>query len=143
MPVATVAEGRDLVLGHIKSAWDELDDCPPLRFDDTEGGAVQDEEWARITIQHVPGGFDQRTLGPAGYRRFRRLGIVTIQVFTALGDGLTRADTLAQVLLTALQGATTATGGVIFRNAGMSEVGRDGRWNQTNVTAEFEYDTIA
>ena len=97
------------------------------------------------TIQHNE--FTQATLGGkpsqggAG-RRFRRNGVVTVQIFTPFGDGLTTSDPLVDLVIDALEGEETGSDRIEFKNVSANEVGHDGVWHQTNVTAEFEYDRV-
>lgn len=94
--------------------------------------------WARVSIRHVSG--TQATLGAAGgQRRWRQTGFLFVQLFTPLGDGLSKDDALVIALQSALRGVTTPSG-VILRNVRATEVGADGAWHQTNVVTEFEYD---
>ena len=72
--------------------------------------------------------------------RFRRFGIVTVQVFELSGDGLTSSDVLVDLALDAFEGEKTGLDRVEFRNARANEIGQDGPWFQTNVIAEFTYD---
>src|SRR3546814_15437027 len=88
--------------------------------------------------------FGQRTLGGkpslggAG-RRFRRTGILTIQIFTPFGDGLTIGDPLVDLVVDALEGEDTGSDRNEFRSVTANEVGDEGVWHQTNVTSGFEY----
>jgi hypothetical protein len=74
--------------------------------------------------------------------RFRQFGIVTAQVFTVSGDGLTASDDLVELALNAFEGEKTGLDRIEFRNARPNEIGQDGPWFQTNVIAEFEYDRL-
>lgn len=140
---------RDDMLGVFKTKWDA--DTPAVN-----GGAIpgvyydgvgeagpgpHDEAWARVQIRHNLGEV-AGIGGPAGARqRTRKLGILTVQVFSPLeaGGGLTLAENLAKVAKSAFEAVVT-TNGVIFRNVRAVEVGEDGPWYQINVIAEFEYD---
>lgn len=104
-------------------------------------GPRPDEPWARVTVSHNIS--PQRTFGEEGNRRFDRLGIVTVQVFTPMSieQSVTLAEELGVIARDAFEGRSTP-GGVWFRNARLQEVGRDGPWWQLNVTAEFSYDEL-
>lgn len=92
--------------------------------------------WARVSIRHVDS--KQSTLGPVGARKYLTSGLMYVQIFTPLGDGLSEDDRLAMILLSALRADDTA--GLTLRNIRPVETGPDGGWHQTNVIAEFEYE---
>ena len=107
-----------------------------------EGEKPQEAPWARVTIRHASG--EQATLrGDAGLIRWRRSGIITIQVFFPLKlGGLAPSRSLARVAAAAYEGASTA-GGAWFRNVRVTEIGPDGPWYNVNALAEFEYDELS
>ena len=146
MPVATIAVGRDLILAHFKTAWDAgTPPIPVVFYDDNENDLPADDHYARVTIQHNE--FEQRTLGGkpslgGGGRRFRRSGLLTVQIFTVNDDGLTSSDALVDLLMDAFEGEDTSSDEVEFINVRANEVGHDGAWHQTNFLAEFRYDRI-
>jgi hypothetical protein len=113
------------------------------RYDDQPGDAPDaPATWVRLSIRHTAS--PQRTLGPlgTGQRRYDTLGLVFVQLFTPMGDGLLEADRISMVLVTALRGAVT-TSGVKIKSVTAREIGADGAWQQTNITAEFEYHETA
>lgn len=142
MPIASKAAGRDAIQTLFKTAWDaQTPPVPVVLYEDV----VVDippatDPWVRVTVRHGPS--TQVTLGETGGRRFRRLGVVTVQVFTPVGDGMTLNDTLSDVAVNAFEGKSTGGDEVEFRNVTASEVGVDSDWFQTNVTADFEYDAV-
>jgi hypothetical protein len=107
---------------------------PGIAFTKPEGG----QPWVRVTMQHLSR--MQAALGKdeEGKRRYVHNGQVVCEVFQAMGDGLQAEDTLAMLLWNAFKAAHT-TNGVILRNATAREVGADGGWHRTNVSADFEY----
>jgi len=140
---ATLTQARDEILGHFKAAWDADGTASqyPIRYWAVSEEKPTTDAWVRITVAHVDGG--QATLsGATGQRRFRHFGVVTVQVFTKYGDGLTLNDQLCTVAKNAFEGEVTSPGRVIFRNVRLNEVGQDDQWFQTNVLADFEYDEI-
>jgi hypothetical protein len=117
-----------------KSAWDPT--SVKLYYWDVADDKPSEDEWARITVQHSTGSNDGIT-----NKFFLREGIVTIQLFTNFGQGLSRNDILAKVAVDAFQGKSSP-GGVWFRNVRMNEIGNDDKWFQTNILAEFQYDEV-
>ena len=146
MPIATIAAGRDEILLHFTTAWNLQ--TPPialLLYDDKKRDLPDDAPYARIMVKHNV--FPQVTVGATVAQggngvRFRRFGIVTVQVFEISGDGLTSADVLVDLALDAFEGEKTGLDRVEFRNARANEIGHDGPWYQTNVIAEFVYDRV-
>lgn len=116
----------------------------PVKYDNVSAkSSPPDTEtpWARFVLRHGPSA--QSTLSnDEGARIFTREGIITVQVFTLTGSGLIGdpAD-LPTIVRDAYEGQRTA-GGAWFKNVRINEIGEDGRWFQTNVIAEFEYDEI-
>lgn len=149
MTSLTLTQARDEILTFFRTAWIANNESQniPLFFDDAHkavpGTADSNEAplpWARVTLRH--GNFFQGSLsGSIGQRRFERNGILVIQIFTPLNDGLTTADKLSIIALNSLEGKNT-TNGVWFRNVRVNEIGPDGNWFQTNIIAEFIYDEI-
>lgn len=140
---ATLLQARDEILGALKTAWDADPGSTglPVLYSDTEEDVPATGAWARVTVQHNEG-FQATLSNAVGARRFRRLGTVTVQVFTPHNEGGTLSDTLATVAKNAFEGVTTSPGRVIFRNVRVNEVGQDKEWFQVNVLADFEYDEI-
>ena len=145
MPIATIQEARDEILLHFTTAWNAQASPPTLLYDDKTQDLPDDAPYARITVQHNV--FNQATVGGktatgGGGQRFRRNGIVTVQIFTPFGDGLTTADPLVDLAVDAFEGENTGSDRVEFRNTRANEIGHDGVWHQVNVLAEFEYDRV-
>lgn len=145
MPIATIEAARDEILTHFTDAWNAQGSPPRLLYDDKQRDLPDDAPYARITVQHNV--FEQRTLGGkpslgGGGRRFRRSGIVTVQIFTIHDDGLTTSDPLVDLVVDAFEGEDTGSDAIEFINVRANEVGHDGVWHQTNVLAEFRYDRV-
>lgn len=137
---ATFVEARDDMLAQITDAWKTANPTYPIVYDDYSGeqGVPKTEKpWTRVTIRHNRG--EQETLvNSLGNRLFLRDGLITIQIFTPRGAGLTKAYELAKVAADAFEGKATPKG-VWFRSVRLREVGPDGNWFQVNVIADFEY----
>jgi len=100
-----------------------------------------DEAWARVTVQHNEAG--QRTLGQTGNRRFDRVGVITVQVFTSQKEDPDGSvlEALGIIARDAFEGNTTSSD-VWFRNVRLQETDPDDPWWQLNVLADFSYDDI-
>jgi hypothetical protein len=95
--------------------------------------------WAASVIRHAGG--SQRTIGGLGYRQFARTGVLIVQIFTPIGNGLQESYQLAKVVTDAFEGKSSPLG-VWFRKVAIREVGKDGMFQQLNVTVEFEYNEV-
>lgn len=135
---ATLEQARDEINAQINTAWmaSVTSQGYPIAFDDVEEPPITQEAWCRVNVAHNGGGNAN-----IGNKRFYRLGIVTVQIFAPLNDGLKKNDQLVKIVQDALEGQATASG-VWFRSVRSREVGPDGNWHQTNVVAEFEYDEV-
>lgn len=144
MPVSSITEARNEILSHFTTAWNaQTPPVPLLLYDDKSKPPTPSNPapYARITVRHTDR--DRVTLSDeVGNRRFRADGIITVQVFSVSGDGLTSNDVFVNVALDAFEGAKTGEDRVTFRNVRDEEIGEDGPWFQTNVVAEFDYDVV-
>lgn len=95
---------------------------------------------ARLMIRHA-----ERSRvaigGAVGDRRFRSTGLLMVQIFQIPGAGLTGPSDLGTIVRDAFEGVVSA-GGIEFFEVSVIEVGPDGDFFQTNVTAFFQYDEI-
>jgi hypothetical protein len=142
MPTTTLSVARDDIMTAFKAAVDAYNTANatayPVFYDDVDK-AQTDGKGAhfRVFIKHNLG--DQATLGPAGRRQFCRNGVVLVQVMTPFGDGFTLNDALVTVARNAFEGVATPNQ-VWFRKVSPGkEVGKTGGFQQTNVSANFEY----
>ena len=141
---ATRLQAKNEMYAIFTTAWeaDETSATVPVQYPDVAWpGPPKEGAWARIAIAHEAG-FPATLGGETGNRRFRKLGTVTVQIFTEFGKGEQEADELAIIAEKAFEGEVTSPGRVIFRNARTIEIGRDGQWFQTNVLVDFEYDEV-
>ncbi len=146
MPVSTIATARDAILLHFTTAWNaQTPPVPLLLYTDKHQDLPDNASFARIRVQHNI--FSQVTVGGkkasgGSGQRFRRFGIVTVQIFTVSGGGQVASDVFVDVALAAFEGQNTGADKIEFRNARANEVGQDGPWFQVNVIAEFTYDKV-
>jgi hypothetical protein len=144
MTCESPSEARDDVYTLIVNAWG---DEGPVDYEDKPRNPNDDpippkeqQPWIRIKMEHTFG--RQVTLAnEIGQRRFRKFGVITVQLFCPLGSSLREPERLGILLNNALEGASTPHD-VLFRNVRMNEEGSDGHWFQVNVIADFEYDSV-
>lgn len=142
MTVANVTEARDEILTVFRTAWmaGSPSNTIPVLYPDVDKPAPSEGHYARVSVQHT-NGFKATLSNRIGERRFRKVGFVTVQIFTVRGNGLVLSDQLAQIGKDAFEGARTP-GGVIFRDVQTPEIGPDGIWFHRQVVANFEYDEV-
>jgi hypothetical protein len=136
----TYKEARDVLSGFITTTWNTATSSAPLLYDNQDGDRPEEPTlFGRLTIQHANG-----TRADLAGLRFRREGLMTVQVFVPQGSGTELADQTAEALVEALEGVGPATlENVWLRDIGMREVGPDGTYHQVNVEAEFTFDRLA
>lgn len=137
MPYTSITAARDDILGVFKTAWDASAYSTTAVYYQDRKKDPTDDNWVGVTIQHNDN--DPVSIGPVPHR-FRQFGLLTFQLFTELGDGQTAADGMTDVLVNAYCGRNTGADKISFRNATPTEIGRSGKWFQTNVVIEFDYD---
>lgn len=115
--------------------YDDVGGDPPIAPND----GSRPPAWARYQFR-LFGGTQATLASDVGSRRFIRSGIITVQVFTPLGDGLTLGDSLARTARDAFEGE--ATTGLWFRDARIIDIGPSGAWYQQNILVDFEYDEV-
>ena len=100
-----------------------------------------DQPFARVYVRHAAS--RQVTFGPAGQRRFERVGLVTVQTLAPLGNrsGLSLAESLGIIARNAYEGVGTASG-IWFRKVTLQEMGPAGPHYMFSLTAEFEYHEV-
>ena len=90
----------------------------------------------RVFVRHAGGG--QRTLGGVDSRMFERRGFLRFEVYARITNGLQESYQLAKVVADAYEGRSSDNG-VWFRRVRISERGKDGIFNRTDVIVDFEY----
>lgn len=116
--------------------------APPIHWDGlAKGTPPMNTTHARFFSRLFDG--QQGSLGGIGNRRWRRFGVITVQVFVplTLPAPLLLSGKLATIARDAYEGVGTDSG-IWFRRVSLKQVGPDGGLYQTNVTAGFEYDEV-
>ena len=135
---ATYQQAVDDMFGLVRTAWNS---DSTIDWEAVPGEVpFTDVPWIRPTIRHTPGGQASLADGTRK-RRWRRNGILWIQLFVPSGSGLSKAYELAKILTDAIEGTSTEHC-VWFRNTRINEIGRSGAFNQLNVLTDFTYDEI-
>lgn len=131
----TYEQAVDDMMAMLKAAWDPTGH--KMFYESVDADRETDNTaFAMALIRHASG--QQQTLGAAGGRTFVRRGIIIVQIFTRIGNGLRESYQLAKVVADGFEGESSENG-VWFRNVRINEIGKDGMFIQTNVNIEFEY----
>jgi hypothetical protein len=129
-------EALDIIMGHVMAA---LPSGTLALWPDTPQSIPSGEPWVRPVIRHATGG--QTSLSDqSGQRRFTHAGVLIVQLFTPVGDGMSASNTLTQAFLTYFE--TIRSSPVWYRNIRAMEIGKDGAAEQVNFMADFQYDNI-
>lgn len=110
-------------------------DRAPIAWPNVDFEPQPREAWVRLTILDSAG--RQVATAPP---RFRRSGVVVVQVFVPDGTGDAAAREIADEVARVFQGSTID--GVRFGASSIEHVGPDGGWFQLNVQQVFEYEVV-
>jgi hypothetical protein len=134
--VTTQAQAREAIYLRFTTQWGTrtTSTFENETFDDTK----QEVSWVRLSVRHTGGGQD--TLGKKGSRKYRRAGLIQVQIFTPKDAGLDEADGHVAVLKTIFEGESFS--GVDCNDLFPRERGEDGKWYLTVVECDFDYDEI-
>lgn len=139
MTSLTFEQARDEIMTVFKTAWDTT--TYPAVYEDTKAARPSSQTpFARPILRHVTGSQASLT-GGLGTSRFQREGILTVQIYTPQGSGLTSGYSLVKIVADAFEGTATP-GGVWFRDVRLNEIGADGDFFVINVLIDFEYDEV-
>jgi hypothetical protein len=95
-------------------------------------------KWARLSIIFNTG--SQFSLGKVGNRRFQRLGLVIVQIFTPANSGTNDNDTLAKSVVDLFDGVRISD--LSLYSGRVTTVGNDGEYYQQNAVIEFDFQEI-
>lgn len=126
------------IVARFESQWSVSQPKIPFTYDN-QGEAdfiTRGEAWVRVTV--LPGTSTQVAMGTI--RRWRRLGIVTIQIFTPAGSGTGLATRLADTVRDIFEGRTIS--GIIFRATSLTRVEVDASWMQHNADTPYQADEL-
>jgi hypothetical protein len=142
-PSLTRLEALDEILTPFKTAWDAEEGTTLVKYDNVPNDDVPPTtqvNWARCVVRHSAS--EQASLsGALGTQRWKRYGILIVQIFEPTAQGLIGSTDLPKIVQDAYEGVRTV-GGVWFKDVTVNEIGPSGDFWQTNVLASFEYDEI-
>ena len=122
-----------------EAQWPTLQPDVPYVFDNQGKGDPSSQNntaWVRLTV--LMGNSSQAEMG--NKQRWRRPGVVTVQIFIPTGDGTGLATELGDSVRDIFEGVTIS--GVIFRATSLVRAGIDGSWLQYNSNTTFQSDEL-
>lgn len=132
------AATESTIRSRFNTQWSSLRPTIPVFFDNA-GDSVQppqDSAWVRLTV--LPGESQQVEMGRL--RRWRRAGVITVQIFVPAASGTGLALELGDTVRDIFEGLTLSS--VIFRATSLNRVGLDGAWLQYNANTNFQADEL-
>lgn len=112
----------------------------PVSYDNDKGFvAPENAAWSRVSIAFDDAG--RVDTGSPGANRHRVQGMVMVQLFHPLAEGMKEGYTNADGVKVAFISANV--GGAVFRTPQVLNVGRAGKWWQINVLCPFYIDDVA
>lgn len=120
----------------IYARWISLWTATPYTFDNEKFDPVSNKAWARVVTRQLVSA--QETLGRIGARRFRREGIIIIQIFVPPDTGTREARELAKAAADIYEGVSFSS--VDCTNAQIAEISDQPSWFQVNVEVDYAYE---
>lgn len=133
--MTTMAEAREAIYQRFVDEWTGGE---VYTFDNEDFTPPENANWARVAVRHLAS--TQETLGASGGRKFSRLGSVFVQIFTIQDTGTADVDTLSTRAREMFEGRGITGTTIRFYDVIVQETGPSGKWYQTTVEAQFEYD---
>lgn len=143
----TIEEAIDSVINHFVTAWDAaatgitlsyantpLNDLPT---DDSSTKQVQ----PKVSVEADLLDAFQVTMGSTSNRRFRRYGVMTIQILTPRGQGHLLEDRYAKIVFDSLEGECTTEGVELYKVTPLAGFNA-GAYRVKQINVEFDYDEI-
>lgn len=109
---------------------------PNVKFTPPDGSP-----WVRLNVADADA--RQASFGDPGNNVHRHIGLVTVMIFTPLGQGDEEALELADQAAAIFRGWEDGTVGVRFRNPPyVRQIGEEKSWYHVNLLCPFERDTL-
>jgi len=135
--MSTFSEARNAIqirfltaFGSVPTALDNQTFTPPV-----PGAGVR---WVRLGVRFTEG--VQDSFGAIGTRKFLKLGLLSIQVFTPIDSATDVNDALCQQVQDLYEGVRIDD--IWFINGGIRYSGSDGDWYQQNVVFTIIFEDV-
>lgn len=149
-----ITSAVDAILGRFKTQWDAdtpaiTTTAPTVVYESIESTlrphpSDTSAPWVRVTIRHAT---SRKATLNSQTARYRRTGFIFVQVFVPWVDGTSydQVDLLAAVAQDAFEGKTAGDDdghGVVFTNAVVKEMPKDGIFLRRDCIVEYYWDSI-
>lgn len=140
--MTTKAQARDFIAALFIDGLSNAGITAPVSYQNIKFDRPENENWIRLTF--LPNSGTQETLGRQGNRKFQRSGIITAQIFVPLNSAMATSDSLVEAVQRLFETNDIDTGSDVlyFFDVSNIDVGVDGAWYQSNVTANYSYSFI-
>ena len=131
------AQAHTLIRRNVLDWWEENYPHVNVATDNDDFAVPEGEVWATVTV--LPGA--PRLIGIGGdpsSRKWRVVGVLTVQVFTPLKQGVSFAEELVSEFSAEFQGRTIEN--IIFREVALLRLGQQGAWHQHNINTGYQFD---
>lgn len=135
MSITSKNEARKLMTADFDSQWAGV---TPIKWQNQKFDPPENQAWVSYYIRWSTG--DQETLGPDNNRKFLITGRVYIDVRTPIFDSMKNSDILVDRAENIYRGKRL--GSIDFYEVLSTEIGEDGQWFLTSVSAGFQYIVI-
>jgi hypothetical protein len=131
------ADTEQIIRERFRDEWSAAGRTEPIQYDNS-GQELKspDSAWVRLTI--LPG--ESRQVEMGNTRRWRRAGLVVVQIFVPASSGTGLAQELGDIVRDIFEGRTVS--GVIFRATSLNRTGIEGAWLQYNASTPFQDDEL-
>ncbi len=129
------AADSDIIRQHFETNWPVQQPTIPHYYADVDLDPV-DDTYVRLTV--VTGDQTQRSMGMT--RRFRRVGIVSVEIRVPAGSGDGVAKELGDSVADVFMGMTIS--GLILRGTSLQRVGPEGAWMVYSTTTPYQADSL-
>lgn len=110
----------------------------PYRFEN-ESNVEGESGWLRVSVRELDS--RQETMASPGDRRFRRTGVIQVQIFAPIDQGAKTSNLWAEQVRTIFEGVSFGDGVNSYSSA-VRFVGADERWHNVLSESFFEYHSI-
>lgn len=140
LPVQQISIG-DMRQAIQRSFYDHWCDRTRIAWGNLVFDPGDDDAFVRFAVNHTPNASGPAGIESGSVKRYRRRGIIFVQVFTRGNTGQDLSDELTEKALKFFETVDPVLGSW-YRNPSPAEIPGDGTWMQVNVSAELIYDTL-
>lgn len=133
--MTTFQEAREAIYNAWKTGWGSRTEWT---FENENFKEPDDEFWIRFSVRNLSG--NQISLGQKTQRKYRRFGIVFVQMFNPKRKGMKDIDVHAQYAISLFEGEQIDE--VYFNDGSLVELPSDEKWKPANLEINFDFEEI-